>query len=205
MIPMLNKGNSGVGRPREFDTQEALDKALAVFWEKGYEATSLQDLTRAMALSKSSFYDTFGSKHELFLAALDRYQTTVAAQRIAALRNSKKGAKGTIAGLFREVIEKMTTEGDRRGCFNSNCAAESAAQDPLVSSRVCSGQEDFEAAFLAVLRRGQQEGEIDSAKNAKALARFLASSLNGLILTAKGNPDPKTLKDIAKVTLSVLD
>ena len=72
-----------MGRPREFNTEEALEKAMKVFWAQGYEAASLHDLTRAMAISKSSFYDTFGSKHDLFISAIKHYNKTVASRLIS--------------------------------------------------------------------------------------------------------------------------
>ena len=82
-----------MARPREFDSDQALEKAMQVFWTKGYEATSLSDLLSAMGISKSSFYATFGSKHELFLATLDRYGETHGAQLIALLKSNESPRK----------------------------------------------------------------------------------------------------------------
>jgi AcrR family transcriptional regulator len=80
--------DQAMARPREFDTDDALDRAMEVFWTRGYEATSLRDLVAAMGISKSSLYDTFGSKHELFLAAIDRYNATVGSCHLPAIIES---------------------------------------------------------------------------------------------------------------------
>ena len=104
-----------MGRPREFDTTEALERALDVFWANGYEATSMRDLTGAMGLSKSSLYDTFGSKHELFLSALDHYNKTSGQRSVLALIEKADTVKAGIAAAFLHYIDQMTADEDRRG------------------------------------------------------------------------------------------
>lgn len=193
-----------MARPREFDTTEALDQATQVFWSKGYEATSLSDLVDAMKLSKSSFYDTFGSKHEVFLAAIEHYKKTVACQ-IASVATLEAPARKLIAGLFERAVSRITEKDGRRGCFLNNCAVEVALHDPQAAKLIGGGFGIVEDTFRALIERGQKEGDIDKNKDARALARYLTSSLNGLMVVGKANPDPKALADIARITLTALD
>ena len=193
-----------MARPREFDKTEALNQAMNVFWTKGYEATSLCDLLEAMTLSKSSFYDTFGSKHEVFLATIDYYKQTVTSQ-VSAVSGLDAPARKLIESLFDRAVSRMTEEGGRRGCYLNNCAVETALQDPEAAKRICGGFKIMEDTFFALVDRGQKEGEIATEKNARALARYLTSSLNGLLVIGKANPDPETLSDVARMALTVLD
>lgn len=193
-----------MARPREFDTDDVLEKAMQAFWAGGYEATSLADLTRAMGISKSSFYETFGSKHDLFLATIEHYGKTTAG-RIAGMLENSTWAKGAIALVFEQVIDNASAKGDRRGCFINNCAVESASQDDAVSVRVNYCMVRLEEAFEKAVSRGRDAGDISSRHDSNTLARFLTSSLQGLIVTAKVNPDKDKLDDIVRVILAVLD
>ncbi|MFP6730662.1 MAG: TetR/AcrR family transcriptional regulator [Alphaproteobacteria bacterium] len=193
-----------MARPREFDTDDVLEKAMQAFWSGGYAATSLADLTQAMGISKSSFYETFGSKHELFLATIERYGETAAERTVGLLENST-WAKGAIAAVFEFVIDNATAEGERRGCFINNCAVESASHDGAVASRVVECLARLESAFESAVRRGQEAGDITSDHDPQILARFLTSSLHGLIVTSKANPDKANLNDVVRVVLAALD
>ena len=176
---------------------------MQAFWTKGYEATSLSDLLSAMGLSKSSFYAAFGSKHELFLAALDRYGETHAANLIAILEGSPSPRQG-IATLLEETVRAAAGE-QRRGCFVNNCAVEVAPHDHLVARRVAKGHARMEEAFHRAVKAGQAAGEITRNQPARALARFLNNSLTGLSVMGEGGAEPATLQDALRVTLSALD
>ena len=193
-----------MARPREFDTTEALNAAMQVFWSKGYEATSLNDLIAAMELSKSSFYDTYGSKHELFLAAIDHYRDTVGAQ-MAGVAGLDAPARKLIESLFERAVSRMTDEDGRRGCFLNNCCVEVALHDPAAAKLIKGGLDIMEETLFALVERGQREGDIATDKEPRALARYLTSSLNGLMVMGKADPDGERLSDIAAITLAVLD
>ncbi|HJO75551.1 MAG TPA: TetR/AcrR family transcriptional regulator [Rhodospirillales bacterium] len=192
-----------MARPREFDTTEALSQAMQVFWTKGFDATSLNDLLDAMGLSKSSFYDTFGSKHEVFLETIEHYKKTITAQ-FSGVAGLNSPARKLIESLFERAVSRLTEEGGQRGCYLNNCAVEVAPHDPKAAKLVNGGINLMEDAFFDLVQRGQSEGDIASDKDARALARFLTSSLNGLLVLGKANPDREVLTDICKTTIKVL-
>ena len=193
-----------MARPREFETTEALNQAMNVFWTKGYEATSLCELLEAMGLSKSSFYDTFGSKHEVFLSAIEHYKKTMTAQ-FSGVASLDSPARKLIHSLFDRAVVRMSEEGGQRGCFLNNCAVEVALHDPAAAKLIYGGIGLMEDTFFALVERGQKEGDITPAKDARALARYLTSSLNGLLVIGKANPDPDNLSDITRIALTALD
>src|SRR6202023_2269994 len=124
-----------MARPREFDVDIALDRAMEVFWSKGYEATSLDDLCEVTGLSRSSLYATFGSKRNLLLRSVDRYveQRT---PRIAAVLAQPLPIRDAFAALLREFIDQIVAGPGRRGCFLGNCAAELPRGDRTALARV---------------------------------------------------------------------
>ena len=192
-----------MARPREFNTDEALEQALQVFWSKGYEAASLCDLICAMGISKSSFYDTFGSKHELFLSAIDRYDSTMACRLIGVLEGDLPGLEA-IATVFRAYQESILQENGRRGCFVGNCASGSSARDESVSNRVGSCLARMGKAYERALRRAQKAGDIPAKRDVRALARFLNASTHGLQTLGKAGADREVLDDVVQVTLGAL-
>jgi TetR/AcrR family transcriptional repressor of nem operon len=195
-----------MARPREFDRTQALEQAMRVFWAQGFEATSLCDLLGAMGLSKSSLYETFGSKHELYLAALDHYNRNVTATHVAAVIAAHASPKAGIAAVFHGLIDNMIgTEGGCCGCFVNNAASEVAPRDPAAARRVCAGLDHVEAAFCEALGRARAAGEIPDHRDTPALARYLNSSLNGLMVMAKARPERRALEDVARIVLQALD
>lgn len=181
---------------------------MQVFWSKGYEAASLCELTEAMGLSKSSLYDAFGCKGDLFVAAIERYRETVQAKFLAALcaRHRETGsARAAIAGVFELAIEAALRPDDRRGCFLGNCAVEISASDPAAAARVRAGMTATENAFYDAVKKAQEGGEIPAVRDARAVARSLTNSLTGLRVMAKLEPGEAALRDIARLAVSVLD
>lgn len=192
-----------MARPREFDLDQVLDAAMAAFWAKGYEATSLADLTSAMGLSKSSFYDAFGSKHALFLTVIDRYGETVAAPRLTLLE-SGNWAGGSVAVLFERIIETVIAENDRRGCLAGNAASELLPGDTVAAPRINACLMRYEDAFHGILTRARDSGEFTPARDVRAMARFLTASLLGLYIAAQAGAGRDALNDIADGALASL-
>jgi TetR/AcrR family transcriptional repressor of nem operon len=193
-----------MARHKEFDRDEALHKAMEVFWSRGYEAASIQDLVTHMGINRQSLYDTFGDKHALYLQALDLYRE-VEGRKVIELLERPGSVKKTLRQLFEDVVERALCDGQRRGCFMGNAMSELAGRCKATAARTCSNTAEAEGAFYRALLRGKKEGELEGVRDPRAVARFLCSSLQGLMLMAKATQDRKTLEDVVKVTLSVLD
>jgi TetR/AcrR family transcriptional repressor of nem operon len=193
-----------VGRPKQFEHDVALDRAMRVFWSRGYEATSIQHLVDRMGIQRGSLYGAFGDKRALFFAAIDRYDRVVTAKLLAALDGTESG-KDAIRKFFEFKVELALEPGRPRGCLVTNSAAELASRDRGTATKVGAVLAKIEAAFQRAVIRAQKTGEIDRARDARALARFLTSSAQGLSVMAKTIPERTVLEDIVEVVLSVLE
>jgi TetR/AcrR family transcriptional repressor of nem operon len=193
-----------MARHKEFDRDEVLQKAMEVFWAQGYEATSMQDLVEHMGINRQSLYDTCHDKHSLFLRALDRYHE-VETRKLLAFMERPGPVKKAFRQLFLSVIEGSLTGGQQRGCLMNNSMSELAARCKATAEKTVRNMRSIEAAFYRALLRGKKAGEFKDIRDPRAVARFLSNSFQGLVLTAKATQDRKTLADVVKVTLSVLD
>jgi TetR/AcrR family transcriptional repressor of nem operon len=193
-----------VARPREFEREVVLDRAMQVFWSRGYQATSIQHLVARMGIQRGSLYGTFGDKRALFFAAIDRYDRVVTAKLLATLEGPGSG-KDAIRRFFRLKVELAMEPGRPRGCLVTNSAAELASRHRGTATRVGAVLTRIEAAFHQAVVRAQTAGEIDPARNPRALARFLTSSAQGLSVMAKAFPERAVLEDIVKVILAALE
>ncbi|WNJ98342.1 TetR/AcrR family transcriptional regulator [Thalassospiraceae bacterium LMO-JJ14] len=192
-----------MARPKEFEVDEALGRAMDVFWSYGYKATSLGDLTSAMGISKSSLYETFGSKHDLFLATIEHYIRTVTSQ-ISGATHINAPARKVIRALFDRAVQRMAEPTSRRGCYLNNCAVEVSVRDEQAGVRVEQGLAIMEEAFHTLVVRGQREGTISPSHDTKSMARFLVSSLNGILVMGKAHTDTEKLYDVVDITINAL-
>lgn len=191
------------GRPLEYDPDKALDAAMHVFWLHGYEATSLLDLLDAMGLSKSSLYQGFGGKKDLFIRCLDRYCDHMSEVLQGLLQKADSGL-GFIAEILLYAAAEASHSGMRRGCLLMNTATEFAQKDPAIAGRVTEGFERLRGVLTSAIQRGQQEGDIISDQDAGVLASYLISSLGGLKAVVKGGADEKRVNEIIGVILRAL-
>ena len=188
-------------RNKEFDQQEALEKAMAVFWSKGYEAASTRELVDSMGISHGSLYNTFHDKYSLYLATLDNYIQ----HNIADLERKLQGpesVKEAFTGLFACVIANAHSDG--KGCFLANATVELAGHHPQINQRVERSHARTEAVFAQALQRAQQRGELLPGCHPTAAARLLYSVVSGIQVRAKSNTDPAVLRDSAQMVLSLL-
>jgi TetR/AcrR family transcriptional repressor of nem operon len=192
-----------MARPREFNRDEVLERAMQVFWSKGYTATSMRDLTEAMGLSKSSLYDTFGSKHDLFLESIDFYRDNVTVQ-VRSVAELERPAMQVIAAVLGRAVDRILEPNGRRGCFLNNCAVEIGPVDDKAAERLRAGFGVMEETFLRLVRRAQLEGAISPTRDALSLARYLTSTVNGIMVIGKANPDRTVLDDIVRVAMASL-
>lgn len=193
-----------MARPKEFDEEKALAAALEVFWEKGYEATSVQDLTERMGIQKASLYNTFGDKHALFVRALNSYASGALDWYRAQLDHDAP-VRESLATLFRNLTEGCEHDESCRGCLCVNSAVELAPHDPAIAALLVRHHQSQEDLFRKALVRGQASGEIPRDLDVVATARFLLNAIAGLSVARKGGPSQQQLDDIVRVTLSVLD
>ena len=193
-----------MARPREFDSDAALERAMQAFWAKGYKAASLDELCAATGLSRSSLYAAFGGKRALLHRALERYQEQAVARVTAAL-DCPGRVQDAIAAFVNDLIERIVEGPGRRGCFIGNCAAELARGDRVTAARVRRGLKRIEGVFRDALARARARGEIAATADVESLARYLVASIQGLRLVGKANPDRAALGSIAAVMLRCLD
>lgn len=191
-----------MGRPYEFDREETLSKAMEVFWEKGYKATSIQDLVDKMGIKRGSIYNTFGDKHSLFIEAVKYYADEVTSRTIHVLEAD--GSPVENIRLFFESIVNTPPNKKTRGCLISNTVVELAPHDNKVADTVRIILERIQTAFLNCLDRAVELGELPEGTDTKVLSHFLATSTHGLIVTGKSARNSKEVKDVVKVILSTL-
>jgi TetR/AcrR family transcriptional repressor of nem operon len=194
-----------MARPKEFDPDEALDQAMHVFWHKGYEATSMEDLLAAMDINRGSLYATFGDKRQLFLKAMDRYCAGGGiGSRISILTQP-----GPALPLIRRFIAAMLDFGlsdpQRRGCLITNTVMELAPHEQEIARKVAGRFQMAEEAFFTLLTRAQQEGELAPGKDPRALARVLVTMMQGTIVMIKAGIPADQIRQTADTALSILD
>lgn len=193
-----------VGRPLQFDPEQALGTAMQLFWRKGYEATSLHDLLKVTGLSKSSFYQAFGSKHALFERSINRYKGDMVRDLREMLAKANSGRE-FIEQIFLAVAAETKGKNARRGCLVMNTASEFSQTDPVISNLVKQGTKAFCEVFEAAVIRAQEEGDINKGRDSKILASYLVTSMSGLKTQVKAGISADEVKAITGVILSALD
>lgn len=191
-----------MARTRTFDPEEVLQQAMELFWEQGYEATSVQDLVDRTGLSRSSLYGTFGDKHALYLQALDRYRQA-GMVRLRPLLEQGSSPKGSLRNAFEAVAQESAA--DRRGCFMANATVERAACDAETGRRAQESLRRMQEAFKETVERAQTQGEIGAGRDAQALGRFLANAYYGLRVMARAGATKEELRDVVETTLAALE
>ncbi|AWT40930.1 TetR family transcriptional regulator [Streptomyces actuosus] len=190
-----------------FDEERALDAAMRTFWEKGYEATSTQDLCEATGLGRSSIYNTFKSKRDLFERALAYYIDTMTTAQLAVLEDSRHSAADRIRALLVMVVDGETENrvgGRSLGCLTVNTTVELAARDSRAAGILERDTARRLTALRAVIEEGRRDGSITSPRDAQALARFINAAIGGMRISSQGGADRTTLESIAEVTLDAL-
>lgn len=192
---------SGMARSKAFDVDAAVDKAMEVFWANGFGSTTPQQLVDALGIGRGSLYNAFDSKHALYERALRRYYERETVRLIEVLDGPGPARERLRAAL--ELVVDAARE-DRRGCMMANAAVEFGAADEVVNHLVRRTFERQEAAFRSTIEEGQRSGEIDPAADARALASFLLTTINGIRVLAKADPDPHRLADLAGTALRAI-
>jgi TetR/AcrR family transcriptional repressor of nem operon len=147
----------GMVRTKQFDKHAALDDAMQLFWERGYHATSIQDLVDRLGVNRQSLYDTFGGKDRLFLAALERYRE-IQATPVRRLLEREGPALEVLREFLHSFVDNLLN-GDFKGCFIANTITELAGHDPAVTQACAANTRQIEGALSGLLLRAQQAGD----------------------------------------------
>ncbi|MBP2111492.1 TetR/AcrR family transcriptional regulator [Paenibacillus silagei] len=191
-----------MARSKEFDIDDVLLKAMTIFWQQGYEKTSMQDLVAGMGIHKRSMYDTFGDKHTLYIKALERF-AALQSSRLESRIEGITSAKAAIRLLFEATVHR--SEAEPKGCMLVNTAVELSAHDPEAAERANEAFLNTERLMEQLILHGQETGELSSRHAAPALAAYLHNALVGLRVMVKATGDAGKLQTIIDTTLAVLD
>lgn len=194
-------------RPRTFDEDRAVDAAMRTFWVNGYEATTTEELCAATGLGRSSIYNAFTSKHELFRRALVRYLDTMTADQLGILEDEARSPVERLRDLFAAVVDgEVATRRDGRsiGCLAVNTTVELAGRDPDAAAILERDHQRRAAALRVVIAAGQRAGEITSRRDPDALAHYLIAVIGGIRVSGQAGADRPTLQSIADAALDAL-
>jgi AcrR family transcriptional regulator len=187
------------GRPRSFDRDKALDRALQVFWRKGYEGASLSDLTAAMRIERPSLYAAFGDKAGLFRKVLDRYQEGPAGYIRDALQEPT--ARRAVERLFRDTIDASTDAHNPRGCLLVQGALACGNEPDCVRRDLISRRAAGESLLRRRFQRAKGEGDLPADADPAALARFIITILHGMAVRSASGTTRRELQGIADLAL----
>ncbi|GGZ35080.1 TetR family transcriptional regulator [Streptomyces inusitatus] len=193
-----------MARPRTFDETRAVDAAMRAFWANGYEATSTEDLCVATGLGRSSFYNTFNSKRELFQRALARYVDMTNSNQSAILENSSLPAAERIRLLLASVIEAEAGNrpgGRSVGCLGVNTTVELSGREPDIGRLLGRDTDRRTAALRSVFEIGLRDGSVSSDRSPEALARYLNAVIGGMRVSAQGGADRAALEAVAEAAM----
>lgn len=191
----------GKGRPREFCVEQALAAALGVFWTKGYEGSSLTDLTEAMGITRPSLYAAFGNKEELFRKALDLYEREKLAYISEAL--AAPTSRGVAERLLKGALETLTGECQPRGCLrvigSMTCGTEAGSvRDDLMARRASS-----QAALIARMEAAKADGDLPADTDVEGITNYLLAILQGLSVQANSGASKKQLEEVVRTSMAV--
>ncbi|NHA07867.1 TetR/AcrR family transcriptional regulator [Mucilaginibacter sp. HC2] len=192
-----------MARKKDFDEDELLGKAAELFWRKGYNGTSAQDLVDCLNINRSSLYNTYTDKRTLFKKSLSLYQTQQTGAMLSMLAKATD-PEATIKQIFDGLIKESVEDQLLKGCFMVNTAVELAGQDKEIGDMVNNNNLSVEDALTQLIAKGQEQGQFGIQKSARTLARFVFANITGIKVAARTGADEQTLRDIAEVATSSL-
>ena len=191
-----------MGRPRCFCEETALEAAMRVFWERGYEGASLNDLTEAMGINRASLYSTFGDKEALFLKALARYGDGPASYLRVALKEPT--ARDVIEALFKGVVNLLGDPKNPRGCLSTQGALATGLGATPVKQALIDWRKAAETELITRFKRAKAEGDLPETTNGSDLARFVCTVLYGLGVLAANGDSKAEMKRVTDIALKML-
>ena len=190
------------GRPRLFDEDAVLGQAMEFFWAHGYQGAGLTELLAHLGLGRQSFYDSFGSKREVYLRAIAHYRSTQLAQVLALLQKPGSPVANVRAAV--RFFEKLARDKSQRGCFVANAMLEIKSDDDELRHFLDETMRMLEEGFRKALVAAKRKGELKTEKSPRALARALTNASIGLAVTGRLGQGPAVIADVYKGTLSML-
>jgi AcrR family transcriptional regulator len=197
-----NKSSGGIGRPRSFDIDRALDRALKVFWRRGYEGTSLSDLTKAVGVNRPSLYAAFGDKEALFRKALDRYLNGPAAYTREALEEPT--ARAVVDRLLRGAVDLNTSPRNPGGCLTVQGALACGETADSIRRELVACRAAGEVALRRRFERALSEGDLPGDMDPADLARYVATIVYGIAVLAAGGASRSQLQRVVEMVLRTL-
>lgn len=192
-----------MARPKAFDETDALEAAMACFWERGYEATSVRDLTEHMGIAGPSLYNTFGDKRNLFRRALEQYCSRLTYERIDRIE-AEVPPSGRLGAFLTEVVDKSVGDKQRRGCFLINSAIEVAPHDPELGATISAHLDQVRRFFERSLEAAKADGTIATEVDCPKAADHLMAVLLGIRVLARTRPERDLLAGIVEAALKPL-
>ena len=193
-----------MGRPIEFDPDKALVDAMHVFWSRGFEASSMQDILKATGLSKSSLYQTFGSKQDLFDSCLKLYCDGSQLKFKELLDNSSSGRE-FIESLFKRITASCDSDERKRGCFLMNAVSEFGKRDKHLAEAMNNQIKRVEQILAKAIKRDKTEKKLNQDLDEKALATFFITNMSGLRTMVKAGLSARRTEEVIKNILKILD
>ena len=181
-------------RPKSFQTEEVLDRAIGVFWDKGYDAASVDDLTKAMGINRFSMYNEFGDKHGLFVSAMRKYHEEWRETSLAQMHASEGGLDEIASMLNAAVDAALSHATERCGCVMVLTAVTQAPHDPEVASLVSEHHKAYVGALESMLSKAKERSELPERASTLDAARFLSAVAQGLIVAAAGGQSRTALR-----------
>ncbi len=191
-----------MARPKEFDRELALEKAMDLFWTHGYEASSMSDLQRGMGIGRQSLYDTFGDKKQIFQESLEHYLEGME-EYSGSLLGAEDGLSA-IRAYFHALVRDKTSGTVRRACMLFNTCAELAPHDPEIRKQVRKGLISLQKKFELALSRAQEQRTLSLTADVRSLAIFLTTHAGGIVLLSKGGSSRKELRAASDIALGTL-
>lgn len=202
-IPIL-EGVKAMARPKTFDRDDVLERAMQLFWTRGYERTSIQDLVEAMGINRGSLYDTFIDKESLYREALERYRAGNG-QGLSRVIERTHTPREAIETYLRQVAATGADALTKRGCFIANTVTEFGASEHPIAEAARGAVRDIEATFAGLVEKGQSTGEIRRDQAPDVLAAYLTTALNGIRVLVKADESKEQLDRVVSLTMDTLN
>ncbi|MGJ8757955.1 TetR/AcrR family transcriptional regulator [Acinetobacter sp. HC8-3S] len=197
------KKTASRGRPRNFDRDAALEKAMNLFWQNGYEATSITELTKTMEINPPSLYSSFGNKEQLFIEVVDYYVNSFGNYRIEALKQAATAYEG-IKNLLIRTIDQFYCDPDKSGCLVVSAALSGSSESQNVQDILSRERRKTVSLIKERLEQGKVDGDIVLSKNLDVLADYFGTILFGITVQAKDKVPIQHLYDSVEISLKVL-